>query len=1854
MAYFKLDLLTFAESASDINRDVNFNCAHYLLSPISEFDNNKTCGSFCYTYDESLSLHQNAQKELSFKFNENIFYHDEWIKNPYLKTLVVGAQLLLTDKDNNQYLFIIKSIKSEFKSLNTIYTVTCQDSFSYQTSRQNSGYSITNDSESDDFIGAKSLDWWAKKICKECKVVYHYLPLQQGLYLDKNKHNQTFTSEDALIKKDVLKVIKPLYSSAIYPELFTTFPFSTSSASAASALISAAETVGMQIETYEQVFEDTRTHLTYISRYFWFKPLKDNINGISGYIYNPRKDIQDFNLSFNGENLTSILNVEGKTNSNDELISLLPELTPFFANVFSSNYWKKSQYYKGFYSQLCHGYTFVINQTNLNDYFNGTFSMTDDNTSKIFWLKKQAFKNVLEDLVSLYDMVSFSQSGSIFSTITLSNNQKSTSTWSNWQIVINEEGTPAKVITDKSNFYRADESLPVQVLWGNSSAEIGIYVPNVLEFDTIIDCQIYLYLYREATQEDIAFARIADNCPWLENKIMAFDYFKNKGIISKSQLINLKDTITNELRKINSSLLLYSSEYYSAIHKKTKILADLLSKLDSLGAAAESDFITPYATTGSLSSTIDNHSYFDAAYKLLFRTNSSLESSQKDSLADYDDLITQYNTLYFNSKQRFLKNLYNFRKYFDSPNTRFAGRSIRILNINLDRANLIDTAGITNWIGFSSSNTSTLTAATKQNIMLDESESPNFVMYKKTENEDGSDKYEKLTIVDKKNVSQFYQLSDLQKGLKQITWSNGRNLTYQKGATYWAYIKDNKYDKWYTKDTEGVTAHQVLPIAYCNSAQDYGIGDAWNVMHKNDIYQRDKVNTYSSVNEFSNITDLKTRITNLYSPRLFGNYSHLTNRMKSLMDKDGVLTWEKMTQEDVVNSYVWNLPITNLYYHTTDNSGYKQLPWLTIDNYDSYYKYTSNSAATTGSLVGAGVLGVGALAFWAATAVIPVAGVIVASTYLIGAAVLGCVSNFYGQQTLNLTGTNKQTLDCYQSIATDTYNPSVQGNIYCITDKDKKDEVLAACQKYDTVKDKYQDILKYLVPGYTTFKKENSAAWGKIGNAVLNSRDNIYFKDKWMRLVDLNNEKINSQDKYYLITLAYTNADSYPRETDEQLVHKGNVLSNTCSFSDIPIYFSQILDYPLMSAAIQVEFNPSFIKKYNGDGFKILKHDYYDIQEYNYQQGGGERVPVYVGECELTGIDSSTQKKVNLYLDEDGNLSQDASQGYHRQKQIFLICREEDYRQILDLEKFKPGLDVYSRETNEKIDYTKVGDGALVGLYQLSEVPDDTSSTATWDNSQQTSYWTKTDNDKFEQVYTAQQILNGQAGFTAYVFNNYSYNTKQFFEGDNSTLEFSVPATYYSTTIEKNADGAITSISNQQQLANNNITLVLTYDKDKQQYCLSEKNNPDNKQIIIPGKPLSGVYNEFTLTRTINNITYTSAFNCNITVEGNSDEIPYMTNGELWYQYHSAYDEDDSAAETKEYLRPLFEYAAAIETQLESYWTSAYGASKYCEYFLPEHWQPWSDKEKNYFSPQILILNSQGLTLSERYVPKIRMLSVNGNSNLSSYQMTYYSNLQDFYDSIAGGDYSGKLINDDEDSITDSCKRAVTTNIVYNEQKEFFDNILGDGYFNNHFIFVKNGNASYYSAVSGGCTWQNLISTLLPAEAQIYSDFNGIYPMLLKVFLTQYKNNSLYLYKQGLCEHDALWQYLYNTYPGIMLEGTYSNEDATTSEELYAFADNYFKQYCQPERNYDVSVIDVLNLKGYDISKPLLQIGNAIQLDPNDYEQDPDNSIYDGLKQYLFISDISYTLRKDNDIKLTVNDIKYEDKLIKSLAKLIK
>jgi hypothetical protein len=84
---------------------------------------------------------------------------DEFTTNPFIAKISVGTQLLLIDKYDNEYFFTIKDIKYSLQNSNIIYQYSCQDSFTYQHIRQNSGYSIANNMESADFIGAKTIDW---------------------------------------------------------------------------------------------------------------------------------------------------------------------------------------------------------------------------------------------------------------------------------------------------------------------------------------------------------------------------------------------------------------------------------------------------------------------------------------------------------------------------------------------------------------------------------------------------------------------------------------------------------------------------------------------------------------------------------------------------------------------------------------------------------------------------------------------------------------------------------------------------------------------------------------------------------------------------------------------------------------------------------------------------------------------------------------------------------------------------------------------------------------------------------------------------------------------------------------------------------------------------------------------------------------------------------------------------------------------------------------------------------------------------------------------------------------------------------------------------------------------------------------------------------------------------------------------------------------------------------------------------------------------------------------------------------------------------------------------------------------
>ena len=175
-----------------------------------------------------------------------------------------GVQLLLEDKYNNQMVFTIKNINYKLGSSNITYDISCQDSFSYQTIRLNDGYTIDNANDSEEFIGAKSIDWWVvNKIQPECYLRYQYIPLFQGLCLTKNGSSlklQTFFEDNNL--SNVVKIIKPVYDSLKYQEYYETIPFSVSGSNCSAALIALGEELGMMLNYAERV-EDNGTFITY-------------------------------------------------------------------------------------------------------------------------------------------------------------------------------------------------------------------------------------------------------------------------------------------------------------------------------------------------------------------------------------------------------------------------------------------------------------------------------------------------------------------------------------------------------------------------------------------------------------------------------------------------------------------------------------------------------------------------------------------------------------------------------------------------------------------------------------------------------------------------------------------------------------------------------------------------------------------------------------------------------------------------------------------------------------------------------------------------------------------------------------------------------------------------------------------------------------------------------------------------------------------------------------------------------------------------------------------------------------------------------------------------------------------------------------------------------------------------------------------------------------------------------------------------------------------------------------------------------------------------------------------------------
>ena len=264
MTNFKIELLTPVSRQGVVmflsSMMTDFSSQRDLYINKQQFGTNT---SYSYTSNEKFSIKQNAQKSLTFTMYRKILQGEYWEDNPYVDNVHIGSQLVLTDKYGFEHLFTVTDIQFKISEINVEYNYTCQDTFNYQTIRQNDGYTITNDASTDDFIGAKTADWWIfSKIKPECYITYEFLPFGRGLYLGVDKQIRSFVASDKL--KSVDEIIKPIYTDSVF---FETIPFSCSGSNGVAALISLAEQIGCQINVFEKRYTDSEGYL-YYNKYF--------------------------------------------------------------------------------------------------------------------------------------------------------------------------------------------------------------------------------------------------------------------------------------------------------------------------------------------------------------------------------------------------------------------------------------------------------------------------------------------------------------------------------------------------------------------------------------------------------------------------------------------------------------------------------------------------------------------------------------------------------------------------------------------------------------------------------------------------------------------------------------------------------------------------------------------------------------------------------------------------------------------------------------------------------------------------------------------------------------------------------------------------------------------------------------------------------------------------------------------------------------------------------------------------------------------------------------------------------------------------------------------------------------------------------------------------------------------------------------------------------------------------------------------------------------------------------------------------------------------------------------------------
>ena len=641
----------------------------------------KTNRNFSYSYDENLTLGENSQNKLTFKMLKYIEHDGRYDINPFAAIISSGSQIKLTDKDNQVYIFTVTSPKYAIKRSNVEITYECVDSFSYKNTRQNSGYTISNDETSEDFIGSQTLDEWATKIRNECKIKYEYIPTNEYIWVKDGQYHHTLTitetkqenGKEVVVQIPVDKILR----EPLDPDYNPALVFSISGSNALNANITLANDNGLVIKVNDQY------------QIYYFIPQKNP--EFSGLYYSPQVDVKSLDISQDAASLTTLLNVTGPTFDDSE-VTLIPTITNFFYDLFSRNEWGDIALKDD-----------LTEKIKVGDIIDKRPSEAESKVPHLSYADGMFEKLITERTLSFYDISGdnvksgekTTNDGKVIKYIDISlNNTTIPNFYSNFKIALSSYFKDAKGNDHYFSNYRDDE---LEYHFVYKTGEGASQVDHELGENLVIDEEktptltvenrkdVYLRIYgtpastnltsvpflqitfyRHNTQEDFEFAKAADRIPWLENKLINFEYFLRKGILTEKQYQDLLKLIKENLRIANGYLLFYRKQYYDSLRQKTAYLADLDAMIDNYFANFEDGIISHYQNGEAISDFIGidkASSLTEAALKEIYYR---ADPSSTIPMISADVTIGSTMTNYFNAQQNFLKNIYLFRKFWNT------------------------------------------------------------------------------------------------------------------------------------------------------------------------------------------------------------------------------------------------------------------------------------------------------------------------------------------------------------------------------------------------------------------------------------------------------------------------------------------------------------------------------------------------------------------------------------------------------------------------------------------------------------------------------------------------------------------------------------------------------------------------------------------------------------------------------------------------------------------------------------------------------------------------------------------------------------------------------------------------------------------------------------------------------------------------------------------------------------------------------------------------------------------------------------------------------------------------------------